>query len=232
MRGAVSALLPPLPRIGTADAGFRPAGRGMLAILGEQHAQLADLTTRLADHPPRPQPLTSVLIAELSRHLCAEEQYLYPAVRAALPDGAALAARERAADQEMRRLADSLADPAPLRAALRSHIRRCEWELFPRLDRALDVVTLIRLGNRVEIALEAAPSRPRPTKPDTPPWKKWLDPLVGAVDKVRDALTRRVTYPEDLCANEPARRSLGRSHPRRVRLTARGANRRGLSGRC
>ncbi|HKS99090.1 MAG TPA: hypothetical protein VJT31_06110 [Rugosimonospora sp.] len=48
----------------------------------------------------------------------------------------------------------------------------------------------------MEIALEAAPSRPQ--IPVRAPWNKVADPLVGAVDKVRDALGRRVTYVEDL----------------------------------
>lgn len=64
------------------------------------------------------------------------------------------------------------------------------------LARVLDDEALVGLGNRVEIALEAAPSRPQ--IPVRAPWNKVADPLVGAVDKVRDALGRRVTYVEDL----------------------------------
>jgi hypothetical protein len=167
----------------------------MLTVLDEQHALLADLATG---------PCRDALVATLCRHLSAEEQYLYPAVRGALPGGDGLADRERRADRALRLAAGSRdlgsRDPGSrdLAALIVGHIRRCERELFPALRRELDEVALIRLGNRVEIALEAAPSRPHPALPDRPPWNKWVDPVVGAVDKVRDALCRRVTYPEDV----------------------------------
>jgi hypothetical protein len=154
----------------------------MLTVLAEQHA----LLTGLADR--------DVLVATLCRHLSAEEQYLYPAVRRALAGGDALADRELAADRELR-----TATGAPeLPRLIAGHIRRCERGLFPALRQSMDEVALIRLGNRVEIALEAAPSRPHPGLPDRPPLNKWVDPVVGAVDKVRDALTGRVTYPKDV----------------------------------
>ncbi|MEN3309269.1 MAG: hypothetical protein V7603_5471 [Micromonosporaceae bacterium] len=154
-------------------------------MLDEQHTLLADLAAG---------PLRDALVATLCRHLSAEEQYLYPAVRGALPGGDALADRELAADRQLRVAARS----PELGELIAGHVRRCERELFPRLRRSLDEVALIRLGNRVEIALEAAPSRPHPGLPDRPPLNKWVDPLVGAVDKARDALARRVTYPEDV----------------------------------
>jgi hypothetical protein len=159
----------------------------MLTVLDEQHALLTDL----AGGPHR-----DALVATLCRHLSAEEQYLYPAVRRALSGGGALADRELAADRELRAAAASGSPDLDGRVA--GHVGRCARYLFPALRAALDEVALIRLGNRVEVALEAAPSRPHGALPDRPPLNKWVDPLVGAVDKVRDALVRRVTYPEDV----------------------------------
>ena len=57
---------------------------------------------------------------------------------------------------------------------------------------------LIRVGNRIELAEEAAPTRPHPGTPSTPPWNKIVDPAVAVVDKVRDVVTRRTTYARDL----------------------------------
>jgi hypothetical protein len=57
---------------------------------------------------------------------------------------------------------------------------------------------LIRVGNRVELAEEAAPTRPHPATPSSPPWNKIVDPAVAVVDKLRDVVTRRTTYPTDL----------------------------------
>ncbi len=158
------------------------AGRSLLAILDEQHAQLLDL------------PYGDVLVAEATRHLAAEAQYLYPAVRRVLPDGTALADRELRRARELRAALRSGVD---VDRALRRHVAGCA-ELFPALREHLDEVAQIRLGNRVEIALEAAPTRPHPWAPDRPPLNKWVDPLVGVADKVRDALTGRATYPGDM----------------------------------
>jgi hypothetical protein len=57
---------------------------------------------------------------------------------------------------------------------------------------------LIRVGNRFETAAEAAPTRPHPATPSSPPWNKVVDPAVAVVDKLRDAVTRRTTYAKDL----------------------------------
>jgi hemerythrin-like domain-containing protein len=211
----MSAPLPPLPPLGQMDSESVPGGRNMPAVLADQHAQLGRVLDQLAAasrddltgwDEAALRSLTSVLVASLSRHLSAEEQYLYPAVRAVVPEGDAVADRELAADRDMqhalRRLeagpATDLRGLAEVEPALRSHVRRCDRQIFPALREGLDDVALIRLGNRVEIALEAAPSRPHPGLAATPPFNKLLAPVVGAVDYVRDLATRRVTYPEDL----------------------------------
>lgn len=205
-RNTNTRILPPLPRVGPADGAYRPAGTSALDLLDEQHAQLSALAARLDDGTPGRESVTSVLVATASRVLCAQEQYLFPVVRAVLPGGPDLADRELAAARSLRETLERLGTwpAAAARSAVRDatgqlagHIDRC-GQLAQRLRGALDEEALIRLGNRVEIALEAAPSRPHPGLPQRPPLNKWIAPVVGAVDKVRDALTRRVTYPEDL----------------------------------
>jgi hypothetical protein len=199
-----SAPLPPLPPVpGVDDADLRPGGTSMLDILDAEHVRLTDLYARLAStmDEDRLGSLTSALVAALTRHLSAEEQYLFPTVAAVLPDGSRLAESEVIADQAMlhalRRLeegpATDLRGLEEVDPALHLHVRRCEETLFPRLREALSEADLIRLGNRVVIAEEAAPTRPHPGTPATPPWNKVVDPAIAVVDKLRDAVGRRAT---------------------------------------
>jgi len=81
---------------------------------------------------------------------------------------------------------------------VRRHVDADAGELLPVLMRMVPVEDLIRVGNRVETAGEAAPTRPHPGTPSTPPWNKVVDPAVAVVDKLRDAVSRRKTYPTDL----------------------------------
>lgn len=196
--------LPPLPPVpGVDDADLCPGGTSMLDILDAEHAQLTDLYARLSSTMDEAAlgSLTSALVAALTRHLSAEEQYLFPTVAAVLPDGARLAQSEVVADQAMlhalRRLEDGAATDLrgleEVDPALHLHVRRCEETLFPRLREALSEADLIRLGNRVVIAEEAAPTRPHPGTPATPPWNKVVDPAIAVLDKLRDAVGRRAT---------------------------------------
>jgi hypothetical protein len=185
------------------DADLRPGGTSMLDILDAEHARLTDLYARLSSTMDEAAlgSLTSALVAGLTRHLSAEEQYLFPTVAAVLPDGSRLAESEVVADQAMlhalRRLeegpATDLRGLEEVDPALHLHVRRCEETLFPRLREALSEADLIRLGNRVVIAEEAAPTRPHPGTPTTPPWNKVVDPAIAVLDKLRDAVGRRAT---------------------------------------
>ncbi len=192
--------LPPLPPIGG-----ETTGRNVVDVLTGQHRELLQLCDRLTAEPDD-QRVLDVVIATLSRHLSAEEQYLYPAVRAVLPDGVALAERELAQDHGLLVTMQQLARGAATRieliteliAATRRHVEADAADLLPLLNRLAPVEDLIRVGNRIELAEEAAPTRPHPGTTSVPPWNKIVDPAVAVVDKVRDALTRRTTYSRDL----------------------------------
>lgn len=170
-------LLPPLPRAFGVDA--RPAGRSMVDLIEEDHRLLAQLRSSGA---------VDVFVACLVRHLSAEAQYLYPAARRVLPAGPRLADAALALDRILR--CDPLA-PAALDGHLSLGLHRKLLGVLPEHD-------LIRLGNRVRIAQEAAPTRPHPGAPDTPPLNKLVDPALGVVDKVRDLLSRRTTWPSHI----------------------------------
>lgn len=193
----MSVPLPPLPPTEGAP-GYRPGGRSLVDLVVEEHHRITALARELA-HPgtddARRREVADVFAAAVSRHLSAEEQYLYPALRGALPDGGKLADRGIEADAALLRALRADADDVPER--WRRHVDVVEPALA-RLDAVASEADLIRLGNRLEIAEEAAPTRPHPGTPATPPWNRIVEPAVGVVDKVRDAVTGRRTYLTDL----------------------------------
>src|SRR4051812_1846515 len=75
-------------------------GPNVVDVLAREHRALLALCRELtaADVPARRRRLTQVLVACVTRHVSAEERYLYPAVRAAAPDGHRLADRELGED--------------------------------------------------------------------------------------------------------------------------------------
>lgn len=202
--------LPPLPPLPGEDDDYRyrPAGRSIITVLSEEHEQITALSAELAGTPSPGRDLADVVTAVVTRHLSAEEQYLYPVVRDLLAGGQHIAERELDHDTDiLKNLAlletvetdghafQKLA--AAIEEELRTHKEICSMEIFPRLSERLSEADLIRLGNRVELAEEAAPTRPHPRAVKAP-WNKVIDPARGVVDKVRDAVNGRATYPEDL----------------------------------
>jgi len=190
--------------------GGETTGPNVVDLINREHRELLALCTELTGEgtdAARRGSLAQVLSAGLSRHLSAEEQYLYPAVRAIVPDGYALVDREIAEDRgllEALRLLEAAGDDNRAARAedvcrrLTRHAGAAAAELLPLLLQMAPVEDLIRLGNRVELAEEAAPTRPHPGTPATPPWNKVIDPAVAVVDKMRDMVSRRTTYPQDL----------------------------------
>ncbi|MGW4943469.1 hemerythrin domain-containing protein [Actinoplanes sp. NPDC004185] len=201
----MSVQLPPLPPVGG-----ETTGPNVVDLINREHRELLTLCEELTGDgtdPARRRTVAQVISAGLSRHLSAEEQYLYPAIRSTVPDGYALVDREIAEDRallEALRLLEAADDEGrPDRAAdvcrrLTRHADAAAGELLPMLLQMAPVEDLIRLGNRVELAEEAAPTRPHPGTPATPPWNKVVDPAVAVVDKMRDMMSRRTTYPRDL----------------------------------
>lgn len=205
--------LPPLPPVPGVDADtHRPDGSTLPALVDADHQALESLCAQIVREPAVAERarLVDVLVATATRHLSAEEQYLYPTVRQMLDDGERLAQRE--IDQDLviqRALAALHAADAGTTAAfegllrsvsdpLHDHINRIRHEILPRLRQRLSTEDQIRLGNRLALAREAAPTRPHPATPPAPPWNKIVDPGVGVIDKVRDAVSGRTTRVDDL----------------------------------
>lgn len=148
----------------------------------------------LADH----------VISGLVRHSVAEEQFMYPAARRALSDGDEIVDHEieehADAERVMKDLDGLAADDdgfdeqvRNLIADIRHHLEDEEEDLLPRLREACDDDELEELGEKVLQAKKIAPTRPHPSAPDTPPVNLVLDPGMGLVDRLRDALTGRTT---------------------------------------
>jgi hemerythrin superfamily protein len=190
-----------------------PTGtKDMIDILVEDHREVEELFRELerpAADAERLEQLLTVAIAELVRHSVAEEIYLYPAAREVLPDGDSIADREIAehseAEEGMKRLEDLRPGVPEFRIELeslistvRDHIADEEENLFPRLRQACSTEQLVDLGKKIERAKKIAPTRPHPSAPSTPPGNMLLAPGAGLVDRVRDALSRRPTSPDDV----------------------------------
>lgn len=148
----------------------------------------------------RKRDLAEQVVTELVRHSVAEEEYLYPMIREVLRDGNQLADHEISEHAEAERTMKTLEGLSPdnlefdttlrtLRQQIESHVAEEEGELFPRLRQACDAEQLRQLGDKLEKAKKVAPTRPHPSSPSTPPGNKLLGPMVGLVDRVRDALT-------------------------------------------
>lgn len=159
--------------------------------------------------------LVDVVIAELVRHSVAEEAYVYPIARKALPDGDEIADREIAEHADAERTMKELesvepSDPrfdellAHLTTTIRHHVREEERELFPRLRAATAREELFEVADKVTAVKKFGPTRPHPGAPDHPPANRLLAPGTGLVDRLRDALSGRPTSVDEL-REEPQR---------------------------
>ncbi|MGC3859327.1 hemerythrin domain-containing protein [Micromonospora chersina] len=186
--------------------------RDVVDVLMTDHREVEAIFVELESRQGTPEHrrrLADVVIAELVRHSVAEEAYVYPAARKALPDGDQLAEHEISehadAERTMKEL-ESLDPSEPrfdelltkLTATIRHHVREEESDLFPRLRAACAREELVELAGKVEAAKKSAPTRPHPAAPDHPPANKLLAPGTGLVDRMRDALSGRPTSMREL----------------------------------
>jgi hemerythrin superfamily protein len=180
-------------------------GGDVIAELTHDHEEVEQLFTQIEAMPSgdsRRKEYADRVTMELVRHSVAEEAYLYPAVREHVPGGPGIADRELedhdAAERTMKDLESCEAGDADfdmlmakLMSEIRAHVVDEERNLFPRLRESCPPEMLTDLGDKVRQAKKLAPTRPHPATPDKPPANKILDPGMGLVDRVRDALSGR-----------------------------------------
>ncbi|MGI8614744.1 MAG: hemerythrin domain-containing protein [Nocardioidaceae bacterium] len=182
------------------------AGKDMVSVLVTDHEEVKELFRQIestSDAKTR-RDLADQMTAELIRHSVAEEQHLYPATRAALPDGDQIADHEieehSEAEEGLKRLEGVAGDDpqfmtifAEVRDGVLHHIEEEEGDLFPRLQATMTADQLVELGEKITAAKKIAPTRPHPSAPDTPPLNKVMGPLTGLVDRLRDRFSGRST---------------------------------------
>lgn len=178
-------------------------GGGLVSVLGEDHRRLEGIAgdyERQAFGDRGPRDLVAHLITEFVRHSVADERHVYPLVKQVLPDGAKLAEQEierlAGAERVMKTLEglESDADDfdrlaRELVAAIREHVFWEGRDLLPRLEDHCTPEQIQDAGNKVWQAKATAPTHPHPMVADRPPATSVLDPGVGLIDKVRDAVS-------------------------------------------
>src|SRR4051794_23427680 len=178
----------------------------VIAELIIDHREVDEMLTQLQGElsPEERQDTVEHVIAELVRHAIAEESYLYPAIEDRVPNGKAIADKERADHQEVEELLKQLEGEDPhspesrptltkLVTSLHEHIADEEGNLFPALRQVYSEQELKDLGDKVRTAKKAAPTRPHPSAPRGEIARKTMGPMVGLVDRTRDLLTGRNT---------------------------------------
>lgn len=173
----------------------------VITVLRHDHRSVEELFKKVQDHARfrnRRREIADQVIIELVRHVVAEERYVYPIVRAAA-GGQAVVDHALTANAEAEALMRQLEPLGPtdevfdqvlikLKAATRSHVADEEAQLFPCLAAACPALKLRELGERVQAGRSIRPTRPYPSAPAVPAGNLLVGPVLGLVDRVRDAL--------------------------------------------
>jgi hypothetical protein len=190
------------------EPGSKDASTDVVQVLARQHNQVRALQEQLEALPSHrtggsPEDLAArksvadLITVYLSRHETAEEEYLWPTVRTALPDGHELADQALDQEQEGKDTLTELGrlDPATgefddlvekLVLQLRKHVA-FEERVFLRLTDAIPQDERERLGKKLLRASKHAPTRPHRHAPKEPGAAvRAAAPGAAALDKLRD----------------------------------------------
>lgn len=145
--------------------------------------------------------LVREMVEELSVHAVIEEQVFYPAVRNELPDANEDVLESLEEHHVVKWICSELYDMEPsderfdakvavLTENVRLHVEFEQSVLFAEVREALPRRRLNELGDLLAQAKKAAPRRPHPRTPDTPPANLVTGIAAAAVDRVREAVSR------------------------------------------
>jgi hypothetical protein len=185
--------------------------------------------------------MAETLVIEESKHEAVEEMYFWPAVRDRLPDGGRLADEATGQEQQAKQVLDRLdrtgADDPEFEKLLgqfitagRKHIAFEEARVWPGLRSALTSTEAEELGEKLEEAKKAAPTRPHPGTPPAPGVLKSIGPVVAVADKARDAVIGRGEFHPDSAETSADHGSARRVRSGSLADTAPGSPHR--AGRC
>lgn len=149
----------------------------------------------------------------LSEHETAEEEYFWPAVAGALPDGEALVTRARQQEQQGKNLLQEMEGLSgederfddlfeELVMALRKHVAFEDLVLL-RFSNTVPEDQRREIGRRFLAAKKKAPTRPHPHAPDNPAALRVASALAAPLDRVRDALGERPAKEKGRAARGP-----------------------------
>ena len=174
-----------------------------IALLRQDHREVERLFKQFEKAGPRAHKtrrnIADKVIKELSVHAAIEEQVFYPAIREAVEEteDTVLESLEEhhivkwtlseldGMDPEAERFVPKM---TVLMESVRHHVEEEEDELFPKVREALGRKQLAELGAAMEKAKKAAPTRPHPHAPDTPPGNLVAGAGAALLDKARDAV--------------------------------------------
>lgn len=184
--------------------------RSILCRQKQDHVKLDRMLSRL---PTTSGEERDELLNQICRlvftHAFAEEAVLWPALRRIFSDGEELTARVEREHQEITELVAALERSAPedpnrpelidrTVAMLRQDVRDEEDQLLPRLQEAVDIRTLRRLGVTWELVRRTAPTRTHPIVSRRPPGQTLSALPLSVTDRLRDGLdhaARRMPQP-------------------------------------
>ena len=170
-----------------------------VTLLTEDHRKVEGLFTRFESSAPRAyrerRQIVDEVIEELSTHAAVEEQVFYPAIRRELPDETPLVL-EALEEHHLVKLGLAELEKLPAQAerftakmtvlmeSVRHHVEEEENQLFPKVRDAFSAQELDEIGDAMERAKAAVPTRAHPFQPDTPP----LNLVVGLPAAILDRM--------------------------------------------
>ena len=176
----------------------------VLDVLATDHREAEELLgqIRTTSEPEQRRDLTDAFISEMVRHAVAEETYLYPTMKAHLPEADEAVDHDVKEHQELEELFKELerADVATpefdlllgrVEETLADHISDEEDDQFPLIRRGVPAEVLVDLKDKVQSLKKVAPTRPHPSTPRNQLFHMLVGPGVGLVDRARDKLTGR-----------------------------------------
>jgi hemerythrin superfamily protein len=143
--------------------------------------------------------LVDQIVRELAIHSAIEEQVFYPTVRARggqMQEMILLALEEHhVAKWLLKELEDLPADAERFEAkvmvlmeSIRTHVAEEERVLFPQVRKAFTPAELKAMARALMVAKRAAPTRPHPRAPDTPPGNLVAGTMSAVLDMGKDAV--------------------------------------------
>ena len=172
--------------------------RDLVEVLLEDHKAAKALLARVGAVGEDQSALFDELVHDLVGHEVAEEEIVYPALRAEVPSGDALAEPRIAEQQKAEELlakmegmdrsgADFAQSLAHLRDEVLAHAQAEETEVFPELRQHLSDERSAVLATAYRTAKATAPTHPHPHAPNTPPGNIAAGGIAAVADRVRDA---------------------------------------------